>query len=133
VKFLIKLVIVVGLSLGAWQFYQYWGQFKEKEPAAVAPAQPDISGAQLPGLPPKLQPELDMAQRRGAPGLHDFLAAYGDKINDPRRAWIELDYVELLALSSPGTARQKFQEVKSRVPPGSPVYNRVMQLEKTYE
>ena len=65
--------------------------------------------------------------------MHDFLAAHGDKIADPRKAWIELDYVVLLAQSSPGAARQKFQEVKSRVQPDSPVYGRVRQLEKTYE
>jgi hypothetical protein len=132
-KFLVGLIIVVGLSIGAWQLYEYWGQFKEKEPEAAAPAQPDVSGDQLPGLPPKLQPVLDIAQRRGAVGLHDFLATYGDKIDDPRRAWIELDYVVLLAQSSPGAARQEFAKIKSRVQPGSPVYNRVKQLEKTYE
>jgi hypothetical protein len=41
--------------------------------------------------------------------------------------------VVLLAQSSPGEARREFAKVKSRVPPGSPVYNRVKQLEKTYE
>ena len=48
-KFLITLVIVVGLSLGAWQLYQYWGNFKEKEPVAAAPAPPEITGEELPG------------------------------------------------------------------------------------
>jgi hypothetical protein len=132
-KFLIGLIIVVGLSLGAWHLYEYWGQFKEKEPEAAAPAQPDVSGDQLPGLPPKLQPVLELAQRRGAPGLQEFLATYSKQIDDPRRAWIELDYVVLLAQSSPGSARQEFAKIKSRVQPGSPVYNRVQQLEKTYE
>jgi hypothetical protein len=134
-RFLIGLVIIIGLAMGAYQLHEYWGNFKDKEPgAATAPAPPpDVSGDQLPGLPPKLQPMLEVAQRRGAPGLRDFLAQYGKTIDDPRRAWIELDYVVLLAQSSPGEARQKFQEVKSRVQPGSPVYNRVQQLAKTYE
>ena len=132
-KFLVGLIIVVGLAIGAWQLYEYWGQFKEKEPVAAAPAPPDVSGDQLPGMLPKLQPVLEIAQRRGAAGLHDFLTMYGNTINDPRRAWIELDYVVLLAQSSPGEARQEFAKVKSRVQPGSPVYNRVKQLEKTYE
>ena len=133
-KFLIGLVIVVGLSLGAYQLYEYWGQFKDKEPEAPVHAQPVIStGQELSGMPPKLQPILEAAQRRGATGLHDFLATYGKMIDDPRRAWIELDYVVLLAQSSPGEARHKFQEVKSRVQSGSPVYNRVQELAKTYE
>ena len=132
-KFLVGLVIIVGLALGAYQLHEYWGQFKEKEPEAAAPAQPDISGQQLPGMPPRLQPILEVSQRRGAVGLHDFLATYGNTISDPRRAWIELDYLVLLAQSSPGEARRQFAKVKSRVQPGSPVYNRVKQLEKTYE
>jgi hypothetical protein len=135
-RFLIGLIIVAGLSLGAYQLYEYWGKFKDKDDTVVAvaaPAPQEVSGDQLPGLPPKLQPLLDIARNRGAAGLHDFLATYGAKIADPRRAWIELDYVELLSQGSPGKARQKFQEVKSRVQPDSPVYNRVKQLEKTYE
>jgi hypothetical protein len=133
-KFVIGLIIVIGLAMGAWQLNEYWGKFKQEEPeTASAPAAPVASGDQLPGLPPKLQPVLQAAQLRGAAGLHDFLAKYGSKISDPRLAWIELDYVVLLAQSSPGAARQEFARVKSRVQPGSPVYNRIQQLEKTYE
>ena len=132
-KYVIGLVIIIGLAMGAWQLNQYWGTFKEKEPASAAPAPPDVSGEHLPGMLPRLQPVLEAAQKRGAPGLHDFLTMYGNTISDPRRAWIELDYVVLLAQSSPGEARREFAKVKSRVPPGSPVYNRVKQLEKTYE
>jgi hypothetical protein len=135
-RFLVGLIIVVGLSMGAYQFYEYWGKFKDKDDTvatAPAPALQLVSGDQLSGLPPKLKPLLDIAQKRGATGLHDFLATYGNKIDDPRRAWIELDYVVLLAQSSPGEARRKFQEVKSRVQSDSPVYNRVKELEKTYE
>ena len=135
-RFLIGLIIVVGLSLGAYQLYEYWGKFKDKdETSATAPAPPppQVNGDQLPGLPPKLQPLLDIAQKRGAAGLHDFLATNGGKIADPRKAWIELDYVVLLAQSSPGEARFKFQEVKGRVQPDSPVYSRIKQLEKTYD
>jgi hypothetical protein len=130
-KFLVGLIIVVGLSLGVWQLHQYWGA--SQEPAAAAPAPPEVAGDQLPGMVRRLQPVLEDAQKRGAPGLHDFLVMYGNTINDPRRAWIELDYVVLLAPSSPGEARRAFAKVKSRVPPDSPVYNRVKQLEKTYE
>jgi hypothetical protein len=133
-RFLVGLIIVIGLALGAWQLHEYWENFKEKEPApAAAPPPADVSGDQLPGLPPKLQPLLEIARNRGATGLRDFLARYGKNIDDPRRAWIELDYVVLLAQSSPGEARREFAKVKSRIQSDSPVYNRVKQLEKTYE
>jgi hypothetical protein len=131
-RFLVGLLIVLGLALGVKQLYLYWGNFKEKE-KVVAPAPPEVSGDQLAGMSPRLQPALEAARARGAAGLHDFLLMYGNTINDPRRAWIELDYVVLLAQSSPGEARRQFAKVKSRVPADSPVYPRIKQLEKTYE
>ena len=134
-KFIIGLIIVVGLSLGAYQLYEYWGKFKEPDAVAAAPAPaiPDVSGDQLPGLLPRLQPALEAAQKRGAVGLREFLTTYGNTVADPRRAWIELDYVVLVAQTDPGEARRVFAKVKSRVTPTSPVYPRLQQLEKTYE
>jgi hypothetical protein len=133
-KFLIGLVIVVGLALGVYQIYEYWGNFKPKDTAAATPPPPqEISGDQLPGMLPSLEPVLQAARRRGAPGLHDFLTMYGNTIADPRRAWIELDYTVLVGQSNPGEARREFAKVRGRVQPGSPVYDRVKQLESTYE
>jgi hypothetical protein len=132
-KFLVGLIIIVGLSLGAYQLYEYWGKFKEPEAVTATPAAPQISGQELPGLVPRLEPILETAQRRGAPGLHDFLNTYGNTVSDPRRAWIELDYVVLVAQNNPAEARRVFAKVKSRVSANSPVYPRVQQLEKTYE
>jgi hypothetical protein len=130
-KFLIALVIIVGLALGAWQLKDYWGNFKDKQAAPTAQA--DIPDDQLPGMPPSLQSVLDTARQRGAPGLRDFLDTYGNTVSDPRRAAIELDYAVLLAPSSPGEARRAFAKVKGRLQPDSPVYNRMKQLEKTYD
>lgn len=141
-KFVIGLIIVVGLSLGAYQFYEYYSKYQGKSedqiehPTAAAPAPVQnyaASGDQLPGLPPKLQPILETAEKRGASGLHDFLQTYGSQISDPRKAWIELDYVEFLSQGSPGEARHLFKEVQARTQQDSPVYGRVKQLEKTYD
>ncbi len=133
-KFLIGLVIVVGLSLGAWQILQFWNKAQEPPRAAVAPGPETVSnGEQLPGLPPKLQPVLEAAQQRGAAGLRDFLAGHGKNVADPRLAWIELDYVLVVAQSDPAEARKVFAQVKARLQPDSPVYGRMKQLEKTYE
>lgn len=132
-KFLVGLVVVVGLAMGAYQLYEYWGTFKPKEERATAAPAAVSSGDSLPGLPPKLQPLLEIAQREGASGLKEFLDKYSSQIQDPRLAWIQLDYVELLAQSSPGLARQQFLKVKARIPPDSPVYPRIKELEKTYE
>jgi hypothetical protein len=121
------------LSLGAYQLYEYWGKFKPAETAPTEAAAPQVSGQELPGLLPRLQPILDTAQQRGAPGLRDFLNTYGNTVADPRLAWIQLDYVVLVAQNNPAEARRIFAKVKSRVTPSSPVYPRVQQLEKTYD
>jgi hypothetical protein len=134
VKFVIALVIVVGLSLGAWQFYEYWRTFQPKEAVPAAASAPaDIPGDQLPGLPPSLEPALAEAREHGAPGLHSFLAAHSKAIVDPRRASIELDYVVLITPSNPAEACRIFARVKERLEPNSPVYGRMKKLEKTYE
>jgi hypothetical protein len=132
-KFVISVIIIVGLWLGVSQFYHYWEKFKGKSPQADAPAQAEVSGDQLSGLPDKLQGPLQVAEEHGAPALREFLADHGQEIQDPRRAWIELDYIVLVGLSSPEEARRVFAQVKARLAPSSPVYDRMKQLEKTYE
>jgi hypothetical protein len=132
-KFVIGLIIVVGLWLGAREFYEYWGNYKDKAPAATEPARVEVNGAQLSGLPAGLEGPLERAEEHGAVALRQFLAAHGQEIQDPRLAWIQLDYVVLAGLSDPGEARRVFAEVKGRLTPGSPVYGRMQQLQKTYE
>ena len=132
-KFFIAAIIIIGLSLGAWQIYQYWGTFTPQTQTAPTPAQPVITGNQLPGLPPALEQDLQSAEQHGAAALREFLAAHGKKIKDPRLAWIELDYVVLAGESNPAEARLVFAKVKGRLDSSSPVYHRVKQLEKTYE
>jgi hypothetical protein len=132
-KFVIGLIIVVGLSLGAWQIYQYWGTVKDKPAQTAAPATVEISGGQLTGLPRPLEGPLQTAEEHGAAAMKEFLAAHAKEIQDPRLAWIQLDYVVLAGGSDPGEARRVFRKVQGRLTSGSPVYNRMKQLEKTYE
>ena len=93
----------------------------------------EVNGDQLPGLPDNLQAALGAAEQHGASGLRAFLAAHGNAIKDPRRAWIELDYVVLAGETDPAEARRVFAKVKARLTSGSPVYNRLQELKKTYE
>jgi hypothetical protein len=129
------LIIVVGLSLGAYQIHEYWGNFKDKPPATSAQPQapPEVSGDQLPGLPRPLEGPLQTAEQNGAASMKEFLAAHAKEIKDPRLAWIQLDYVILAGASDPGEARLVFRKVHGRLTSGSPVYSRMKQLEKTYE
>lgn len=133
-KTFIAIVLIVGAVVGGWQIYSYWVTVRGKQKTeSSANAAPPVSNAQLPGLPPTLESTLDAAQRQGATGLRNFLARYNQAISDPRRAAIELDYAVLVAQKDPGEAKRVFAKVKQRTPVTSPVYERVKQLEKTYE
>jgi hypothetical protein len=134
-KLVVTVVVLVGLVLGAYQLWEYWGKFKPAESTSnqSVAAVPVVSDTSLPGMPPKLEPYLEGARQRGADGLHDFLLTYGRTIADPRLGNIELDYAVLLAQKNPAEARKVFMRVKSRTSPTSPIYPRVQLLEKTYE
>jgi hypothetical protein len=134
-KALIAIVIIVAAAVGGWQIYSTWVDVnqKENEKHPAQTVQTPVSGADLPGMVPQLEPILQAAQQQGAPGLRRFLTKYGRTIADPRLAWIELDYVVLVANDNPAEAKQTFARVKQRVTQTSPVYSRVKQLEKTYQ
>lgn len=133
-KALIAIVIIVAAVFGGWQIYSYWVDVRGKEKAKEAPAQVEqVTGENLPGLVPALEPQLQAAQQQGAAGLRSFLTRYGKTMSDPRLASVELDYVVLVARENPAEAKKVFARVKQRTPASSPVYSRVKQLEKTYE
>lgn len=132
---LIAAAIVIACLYVGWELFLYWDKVKneqeteEKQAAAAANVIPES----LPGLPQPLEQGLQAAQRQGAEGLGNFLKAYGQSIQDPRKAWIELDYCLLLSRENPAEARRIFAAVKARTPKTSPVWPRIQKLEKTYE
>jgi hypothetical protein len=134
-KALIAILIIAGAAFGGWQIYSYWVDVrgKEKAKAQAVETQSSINGAELPGLPPGLEGQLQAAQQQGAAGLRQFLVRYGKTMSDPRLAWIELDFVVLVARENPAEAKKVFNRVKQRTLPTSPVYPRMKQLEKTYQ
>ena len=129
-----KAILVIGfIALAGWFGWTLSKQQTDHSaPTEAAPARP-ITGPDLPGMPQSLEGTWAMAQQRGATGLRDFLTRYGKTISDPRLAWIQLDYAVLVAKQDPAEARKTFSTVKNRIAPGSLVYPRVKQLEKTYE
>lgn len=144
-KVLMWIILIVALGYGGKLGYDFWQSLKEKQkndgaPASVQapPPPPPVTAAPanrpvvLPGLTPSLEPILAASYKRGAVGLRDFIATYGRTVQDPRLASIELDYVVLVAKNNVAEARKVFDRVKARTIPGSPVFDRVKQLEKTY-
>src|SRR5262249_14977350 len=131
---LIAALIIVAVLYGGWQLFFYWERVKNEEESEKKKAVTEaVMGDQLPGMPYQLDASLRAAQAQGATGLRNWLKAYGDKIQDPRKAWIELDYCVAISRENPSEARRIFAEVKQRTQPTSPVWSRIKRLEKTYE
>jgi hypothetical protein len=132
-KILIALLIVLAVGFVGWKVYERWDETSREQDLkqAAGPADP----RSIPGMDHRLENSLEEAQRGGAKGLGAWL----DKnrrspyLKDPRLAWIELDYAVLLSSEDPAQSRKIFAQVKERVPPDSPVFQRVQQLQKTFE
>jgi hypothetical protein len=130
-KPLISILIIIGVIWVAVKLFNYWEdvgaeKVAQQKAAAVIPTA-------LAGLPPKLEASLQQAQQGGARDLKNWLNANRQEVQDPRLAWIELDYVVLVARENPEEAKQVFGAVKERIGSDSPVYQRVKDLEKTYQ
>ncbi len=131
---LIAALIIVAALYGGWEFFLYWEKVKnEEEDRQKQTAAAMVVGDQLPGVPYKLEASLQAARKKGAAGLRNWLKAYGQSVQDPRKAWIELDFCVAVAREDPAEARRVFAAVKDRLGPSSPVWPRLQQLEKTYE
>jgi hypothetical protein len=131
---LISILIIAVVLYGGWQLFLYYDRVKsEDEQAQKKAAVENVSPQQLPGMPYQLETSLEAAQKQGAAWLRNWLKTYGPSIQDPRKAWIQLDYCVQVSREDPAEARRVFAEVKSRTPDSSPVWKRIKQLEKTYE
>ena len=130
----IVVVVVILLLYGGWHFFLYWERVKnerENEQKAVAAAV--VNPQALPGMAVHLEPSLETAEQQGPAAMRNWLKTYGPSIQDPRKAWIELDYCVMVVRENPSEARRVFAAVKERTSPSSPVWPRIKQLQSTYE
>ncbi len=132
-KIAITILIVAVVGFGAYKLWEYWDT-TEQQKTVVAPNQ-SVQPQSLPGLPNQLEPKLQEAQSKGPAALKEFIDTIKKSplVKDPRLAWIELDYVMMIAAKDPGEAKRIFAKVKDRTPQNSPVYPRVKSLEKSFE
>jgi hypothetical protein len=131
---LIAALIIVAVLCGVWQLFLYWEKVKnEEETKQKQEAAAAVMGDQLPGLPYQLEASLQTARKQGAAGLRNWLKSNSRSVEDPRKAWIELDFCVAVAREDPAEAKRVFAAVKERIGPASPVWTRKKQLEKTYE
>jgi hypothetical protein len=130
----IAILIVVVVLFAGWKFFLYWDKVKNEEEAerkqvAASVMQPES----LPGLPPQYESGLRAAQQEGTAAFRNWLKTYDKLIEDPRKAWVQLDFCVAITREDPSEARRVFAEVKARTPPSSPVWPRVKELERSYE
>jgi hypothetical protein len=131
---LIAALIIVLLLFGAYEIVQYYASFEnEKAAKQAAEAAKVVTGDQLIGMPYELQASLAAAQQAGPKAFGTWLATYGRSVQDPRLAWIQLDYCVAISRESPADAKRIFATVKDRTPSSSPVYPRIQEMAKTYE
>ena len=131
---LIAALIIALVLFGCYELVSYYGQVKEEsENKAKEVAAKTIVPERLPGMPWELEQSLTAAQQAGPKAFGNWLTTYGGSLQDPRLAWIQLDYVVAISREDPATARKIFASVKDRTPSSSPVYSRVQELAKTYE
>ena len=137
-KFLISILLIAGaIYVGKW-FLRSWESVRREEAremAAQGQTEPSPSG--LPGFRPGyeqvLESSLEAAKEKGTSGLKDWLVMYRAHVTDPRLASIELDYVVMVGPTDRAEARRILAEIKARIKPTSPVYDRFRRLQKTYE
>jgi len=132
---LIAVLIVLAVVFCGYRFYLYWDKVRDEhdhqKQAETAAA--SINPESLPGMPNQLDQSLRAAREKGPVAFRAWFKAQEWQIVDPRRAWIELDLCVALARENPAEAKRIFAGVKGRVPPASPVWPKMKELEKTFE
>ena len=131
---LIAALIIIGVLFCGWQTFLYWEKVKNEQEVQEKQARSSVvTEDQLSGLPQSLEASLRTAESQGAAGLGNWLKTYGRAVQDPRKAWIQLDYCLLISKDDPAEARRLFAEVKNRTPESSPIWRRIKKLENAYE
>ena len=127
----VLIILVVGYI--GYLLFQQWDKarlehegHKKDEAAAI------VSGDSLPGLPYQLEQSLRTAKENGATAFQTWFKANEHNLADPRKAWIELELCVAMTRANPAEAKRIYAAVKGRVPPTSPVYAKVKELEKTF-
>jgi hypothetical protein len=128
---LITAAIIVIVVYVAYSLFVYWERLRDEKETKQAATKMAMRPEALSGMPQQLENTLQAAQQAGVPTFRRWLDTYGPRIQDPRKAWIELDYCVMLARDHPKEARRSFAGVKQRTKPDSPVYPRIKQLEAT--
>jgi hypothetical protein len=127
------LIIFVAGYIG-YRLFQQWDQARlEHDGQKKAEAAAVVTGESLAGMRPELETGLRTAKDKGAMAFRAWFNANEKLLADPRKAWIELELCVAMSRENPSEAKKIFAGIKSRVPPSSPVWTKMKDLEKTME
>ena len=130
----IWVLIILAVGYFGYLVFQQWDKARlEHENARRQAAVAAVTPESLPGIPYQLEASLKAAMQKDPAAFRTWLKTYGSSIQDPRKAWIELDFCVAIARENPAEAKRIFAGVKGRVPPASPVWPKMKELEKTFE
>jgi hypothetical protein len=133
-KALISIFIIAVFVFCGWKIFSYYQKVEaENQTKQKVETGAELRPDDLPGLPAGLFTSLQAAQKNGSTGLREWLKFYGAQVQDPRKAWIELDCSLALLRTDPNDAKRIFNAVKDRTSTNSPVYPRIRQLEKSFQ
>src|SRR5882724_7355638 len=113
-KIVIGLLVVIALLGGAYKIWEYWDKVSHDQDIAEkeAAAKLQISPESLPGMPEDLKKGFEIAKGNGPTVMGKWLKVNGTRLEDPRKAWVQLDYMVMIAPENPKEAKEIFTEVK---------------------
>lgn len=130
----IWILIVLAVGYVGYALYQQWDKARlEHDGIRKAEAAAVVTGESLPGMAYQLETALRSAKDKGPVAFQSWFTANEKTLADPRKAWIELELCVAMSRENPSEAKKIFARVKARVPPSSPVWPRMKELEKTLE
>ena len=130
-KNLIGLLMIGAVVLGVYKLWELYDQQSTTSSLAAKDTRRQEFGAHLQGLDQRLEQPLREAYSKGLLGLKGFLQDYRSTqfLQDPRLAWIEIDYAVMLVNKDAKQARTALLEVRDRLQPNSPAMPHLKEFE----
>jgi len=130
---LIWILIFAVIGFVAYTLFQQWEVAQGNRAEEQKQLKVIADGSGLAGMPSHLESGYRKAKEKSAAAFQTWFTANEKFLSDPRKAWIELELCVALSRSNPAEAKRIYERVKGRVPPSSPVYGKVKELEKTFQ
>lgn len=130
----IWILIILVVCYGGYLLFQQWDQARlEHDGKKKAEAAAAITGESLPGMRQELESGLRIAKDKGPAAFRAWFTANEKLLADPRKAWIELELCVAMSRENPSEAKKIFAAVKKRVPPSSPAWPKMKEMENTFD